>query len=239
MDQVRKPPAIHIDGAVVRHSATCTIGPVSFELPPGSVLGVVGSNGAGKTTLLRLLTGLVPAHAGTIAVYGNRVRFGHMPHSTGALIEIPAFVGRATGRENLLVACDRRREFLERIDGLMHDVGLESAASVAVSRYSQGMRQRLAIARSLLSDPDLLLLDEPTNGLDPEGIRWLRHLIKQRAEAGRTVVMSSHLLHEVDQVVSHVGVLYDGTCLSWGPRADVLGGATTLEDLYFGLLSGT
>lgn len=232
-------PVLRLSEASYSYSARRIIGPVTFDVMPGSVLGLIGSNGAGKTTLLSLLTGLLQSHTGAVEVAGEPVRLGRLPRSTSAMIEEPAFLGWATGWENLLVACNGHSDRQARMGAVLAEVGLADACKIPVSRYSQGMRQRLGIARALVADPEVLILDEPSNGLDPHGIRWLRTLVRERAAAGHTVVVSSHQLHEIQQVATHVAVMWDGRQLTAGPVAEILeGGQIALEDLYFQLLDG-
>lgn len=215
------------------------VGPLNLEVGPGHILGIVGSNGSGKTTALRMATALLPVHQGAILHGREPVRYGRMPDGMAALIENPAFLASLTGEENLVLAAAGRRDRLERIEHVLRTVDIWAVRQHPVREYSQGMRQRLGIARVLLPQPQTLLLDEPSNGLDPLGIRWLRASVKDLASQGKTVVMSSHLLHEVQQVASHVAVLSTGQLVSMGPCDDVTGGYASLEDLYFDLVQGS
>ncbi len=207
---------------------------IDLEVPYGSVYGFLGPNGSGKTTTIRMLLGLISPTAGTISLLGRP-----MPGATnqvlprvGALVEGPAFHPYLSGRANLarLDAADRScdpRTSRSRIDAALDRVGLLAAATKRYRAYSLGMRQRLAIANALLMPRDLLVLDEPTNGLDPQGTREVRHLIGDLARGGATVLVSSHLLAEVDQMCSHVGVMYEGKLVAQGPMEDLR--ATTVR----------
>jgi ABC-type multidrug transport system ATPase subunit len=188
----------------------------------------LGPNGSGKTTTIRMLLGLISPTAGEISLLGSR-----MPSAArtvlrriGSLVEGPAFHPYLSGRANLarLDAADRYsdpRTARLRIDAALDRVGLLAAAQKRYRAYSLGMRQRLAIANSLLMPRDLLVLDEPTNGLDPQGTREVRHLISELARDGATVLVSSHLLAEVEQICSHVGVMYEGRLVAQGPLSEL------------------
>lgn len=198
-------------------SGQVAVDKVDLAVPHGAVYGFLGPNGSGKTTTIRLLLGLLRPTAGT-----HRLLDEPMPGAAaavlprvGALVEGPAFHPYLSGRANLerVDAADRTasaRTADQRIDAALHRVGLASAAGKRYRHYSLGMRQRLAIAATLLQPRDLLLLDEPTNGLDPQGTREVRSLLVELAAAGTTVVLSTHLLSEVEQVCTHVGVMHRG-----------------------------
>jgi ABC-2 type transport system ATP-binding protein len=196
----------------------------------------LGPNGAGKTTLIRMLLGLTGTTAGTMSLLGRplpderRLALA----SVGAIVEEPRFHGHLTGRENLrIVAAAREPEAHERIDGALARAGLAERADERVKRYSQGMRQRLGVARALLADPELLILDEPTNGLDPAGIHEFRAMIRGFVAEGRTVLLSSHLLDEVERICDQVAIVDRGRVVSQGTIAELAGGERR------GLLIGT
>jgi ABC-2 type transport system ATP-binding protein len=194
----------------------------------GSLYGFLGPNGAGKTTTIRMLLGLIFPTGGEVrileqAVFGFEGAGSPVLHRVGALIEEPAFWNYLSGRRNLEYfaraagpAADTAAR-LGRIDEVLRTVGLSEAAGKKVKAYSQGMRQRLGIAQALLGAPDLLVLDEPTNGLDPQGMREIRLLLRRLADAGTTVFVSSHLLFEVDAMCDRVGVLAQGRLVADGP----------------------
>jgi ABC-2 type transport system ATP-binding protein len=184
---------------------------LSFEAAEGEVTGFLGPNGAGKTTTLRCLLGLAEPTAGAALIEGRRYRELTSPRrSVGAVLESTGFHPARTGRDHLRVVASAARFSAARIEALLDLVGLASAADRRVGGYSLGMRQRLGIATALLGDPGTVVLDEPANGLDPEGVRWIRRLMRAWADEGRTVLVSSHVLAEVAQVVDHVVIIRDG-----------------------------
>jgi lantibiotic transport system ATP-binding protein len=206
---------------------------VNLLVPQGAVYGFLGPNGAGKTTTIRLLLGLVPPSAGSVRIFGQPMpeQRAAILRQVGAIVETPTHYDHLTGRENLSIT--RRLLGVDRseIDRALDIVTLRDAADQRVGRYSLGMRQRLGIARALLGRPKLLILDEPTNGLDPDGIRDMRALIRDLpGRHGCTVLLCSHLLGEVEQVASHVGLMWRGRLLAQGALQAVLGGrGTTIE----------
>jgi ABC-2 type transport system ATP-binding protein len=205
---------------------------VTFRVEPGWVLGLLGPNGAGKTTTLRMLMGLIRPSEGEIRVFGHKITAGAPVLSrVGAFVEGPGFLPHASGLDNL-------RLYWESTGRPVADAHLEEALEVAglsdidihrkVRTYSQGMRQRLAIAQAMLGLPDLLVMDEPTNGLDPPQIREMRDVLARYAASGRTVLVSSHLLTEVEQTCSHVVVMHRGRLVAQGSVPELIGSATTL-----------
>ncbi|MFG2496858.1 alpha/beta fold hydrolase [Streptomyces sp. NPDC048441] len=204
---------------------------VSFRVEKGQVLGLLGPNGAGKTTTLRMLMGLIRPDAGEIHVFGQAIRPGAPVLSrVGAFVEGAGFLPHLTGRENLELywkATGRPAEDAH-LDEALEIAGLGEALARAVRTYSQGMRQRLAIAQAMLGMPDLLILDEPTNGLDPPQIREMRGVMIRYAEGGRTVIVSSHLLAEVEQSCTHLVVMDRGRLVQAGPVAEIIGSGDTL-----------
>jgi ABC-type multidrug transport system ATPase subunit len=217
------PPVIS-QGLTKRFRRQLAVDRIDLEVPDRAVYGFLGPNGSGKTTTIRMLLGLISPTAGDISLFGSP-----MPSAArtalprvGSLVEGPAFHPYLSGRANLarLDAADRYSDpgtSRSRIDAALDRVGLLAAAAKRYRAYSLGMRQRLAIAASLLMPRDLLVLDEPTNGLDPQGTREVRHLISDLAGDGATVLLSSHLLAEVEQICSHVGVMYEGRLVAQGP----------------------
>jgi ABC-2 type transport system ATP-binding protein len=202
------PPAILVRGLSRLFAGGHGVRELDLNVPAGSIYGFLGPNGAGKTTTIRMLLGLLRPQAGRIELFGEPVAQGR--RLVGALVESPSLYGHLSGRENLEVTRRLLGAPAERIDAALRRVDLESAADRRVREYSLGMRQRLAIALALLGAPRLLILDEPSNGLDPAGIVDLRRLLRSLADEGITVFVSSHLLAEIEQVATHVGVLQDG-----------------------------
>jgi len=214
------------DGRIVVSGLTKTFGPVAavddltFTVEPGSITGFLGPNGAGKTTTLRMLLGLIHPDAGSATIAGHRYLDLPAPNSTvGAVLEASAFHPARTGRSHLRVYCTINGYPRSRAEQVLDLVGLTDAARRPVRGYSLGMRQRLALATALLGDPQVLVLDEPANGLDPEGIAWMRRLLRDLAAEGRTVLVSSHVLSEVQQLVDHVVIINRGRCVWQGPLA--------------------
>jgi ABC-2 type transport system ATP-binding protein len=199
---------------------------VDLMVPSGSAFGYLGPNGAGKTTTIRMLLGLTGADQGTMRVLGRPVPEERTTalSRVGALVEEPKFHDHLTGRENLrIVAAVREPGAQGRVDGALERVGLRSRADERVGRYSTGMRQRLGVARCLLADPDLLILDEPANGLDPAGIREFRQMVRALVAEGRTVMISSHLLDEVEKMCDAVAIIDRGQVVAQGSLAELRG----------------
>ncbi|WP_087884170.1 alpha/beta fold hydrolase [Streptomyces alboflavus] len=204
---------------------------LSFRVEKGQVLGLLGPNGAGKTTTLRMLMGLIRPDAGEIRVFGRAIRPGAPVLSrVGAFVEGAGFLPHLSGRENLELywAATGRPAEDAHLDEALEIAGLGDALARAVRTYSQGMRQRLAIAQAMLGLPDLLILDEPTNGLDPPQIREMREVMIRYAEGGRTVIVSSHLLAEVEQSCTHLVVMDRGRLVQAGPVDEIVGSGDTL-----------
>jgi ABC-2 type transport system ATP-binding protein len=191
---------------------------VSFTVDGGTVTGFLGPNGAGKTTTLRMLVDLVHPTAGTVRVLGGRYRDLSKPTThVGALLDSSGFHPGRTGRNALRIVARAAGLGYDRVDAALEMVELTGAGGRAVKGYSTGMKQRLALACALLGDPEVLLLDEPANGLDPEGMKWLREFLRARAAEGRTVLVSSHVLAEVEQTVDNVLIIGKGKLLAQGP----------------------
>jgi len=222
--------AIATTGLTKRYRRQVAVDAIDLAVPRGSVYGFLGPNGSGKTTTIRVLLGLAAATAGSVELLGRpmpRAQRSVLP-TVGALVEGPAFYPFLSGADNLarLDAADRdapgntRRR---RVAEALEQVGLTAAAGKKVRAYSLGMKQRLGIAAALLGPRDLLVLDEPTNGLDPQGTREVRHLVRALAADGTTVFVSSHLLAEVEQICSHVGVMSNGKLVAQATLADLEG----------------
>ncbi|HWD75217.1 MAG TPA: ABC transporter ATP-binding protein [Solirubrobacteraceae bacterium] len=198
---------------------------LNLTVPQGSAFGFLGHNGAGKTTLIRMLLGLTEPDAGTMRISGRPVPQDRAAvlARVGAIVEEPHFHGHLTGRENLrVVAAARGPQAIGRIDGALRRVGMSDRADDRVRTYSQGMRQRLGVARCLLADPALLILDEPMNGLDPGGILEFRTMIADLTGEGRTVFLSSHLLDEVEKTCEYAAVIDRGRLVAQGPISELL-----------------
>ena len=191
----------------------------------GEVYGFLGPNGAGKTTTLRMLLGLVRPTSGEAVVLGAAPGEPDGLARIGAMVEAPAFYPYLSGRDNLRVLAGHAGVREDRVEAVLDEVGLTDRASDRSRTYSLGMKQRLGVAAALLKDPELLILDEPTNGLDPAGMADMRDLIRLLGKGGRTVVLSSHLMGEVEQVTDRVGVIRDGALVAEGTVAELRGRA--------------
>jgi ABC-type multidrug transport system ATPase subunit len=201
---------------------------LNLAVRPGEVYGFLGPNGAGKTTTLRMLLGLVRVTSGSATVLGRAPVDPETLVRVGALVEEPAFYPYLTGRDNLRVMARFARIGEVGIDEVLDAVDLFGRANDRVKTYSQGMRQRLGVAATLLKDPELLILDEPTNGLDPAGMTDMRALIRRLGSGDRTVLLSSHLLSEVEQVVDRVGVISHGSLIVEGAVDEIRGRGSVL-----------
>jgi ABC-2 type transport system ATP-binding protein len=222
-------PVIRVDALTKRYGSRTAVDALSFEVPPGVVAGFIGPNGAGKTTTLAMLLGLVQPTSGQASVLG--VDLAHPARylpSVGALIETPALYPGLTGVENLRVLAALGRHDAARVPVVLEQVGLSARGGDRFGTYSLGMKQRLGIAAALLGDPQLLVLDEPTNGLDPVGIREIRDLIAALATERRTVLVSSHLLGEVEQICDHLVVIESGSGVYDGPTSGFVGSGERL-----------
>jgi len=214
-------PAIEADHLTKRFGKkVLAVDDVSFSIEAGTITGVLGPNGAGKTTTLRMILDLVRPTSGSVRILGSRYRALRSPATrVGALLDASGFHPGRSGRNALRVIAAGDRIPYERVETVLEMVELSGAARRAVKGYSTGMRQRLALAAALLGDPEVLILDEPANGLDPEGMRWLRIFLRAQAESGRTVLVSSHVLAEVEQTVDDILIISRGRLLAQGPIA--------------------
>jgi ABC-2 type transport system ATP-binding protein len=213
---------IEVRGLSKTFGAVKAVDGLSFSVAAGTVTGFLGPNGAGKTTTLRCLLGLVAPTAGTATIGGRA--YAELPHpsaTVGAMLEASSFHPARSGRDHLRVYCVVNGFADRRADEVLDVVGLVKAGRQKVRGYSTGMRQRLGLAAALLGDPKVLILDEPANGLDPEGIAWLRRFLRQMAEDGRTVLVSSHVLSEVEQTVDNVVIINRGTLVRQGSIAEL------------------
>jgi ABC-2 type transport system ATP-binding protein len=225
--------AVEAHGLTKRFGDNIAVNKVDLRIPRGCAFGYLGPNGAGKTTLIRVLLGLTHADAGSMSLLGYAVpaRRDLALARVAAIVDEPRFHGHLTGRQNLQVlAAAREPEARGRIDASLERVGILHRADDRVSKYSMGMRQRLGVAACLIGDPQLLILDEPMNGLDPAGMQEMRDMIRSLVAEGRTVVLSSHLLDEVERTCDAVAIVDRGTVIRQGPITELLAGtAVTLQ----------
>jgi len=219
---------ITVSGLTKKYGDRTVVDHVSFSLEPGTVTGFLGPNGAGKTTTMRMITGLVPASSGSALVDGRPYAALPNPGSVmGTLLDAGAVHPGRTGRTHLRLLAGALGVPASRVDEVLELVGLSDAGGRRIGAYSLGMRQRLGIAGALLADPPVLMFDEPANGLDPEGIRWMRGLLRGHADRGGTVLLSSHLLGEVEHTVDRLLVIGGGRIVADGPVASLLGSEGT------------
>ena len=220
--------AIEVHGLTKQFGERAALTNVDLSVPRRSVFGFLGPNGAGKTTLIRLLLGLSKPTGGSMQLLGSPLpeERESVLGRVGAIVEEPRFHRYLTARENLAItAAARGPEAHERIDTVLARVGLAERADDRVKTYSLGMRQRLGVARALLADPELLILDEPTNGLDPAGIHEFRQMVREFVDGGMTVLLSSHLLDEVEKVADYVAIVDRGSVVLQGSIADLHAGS--------------
>ena len=220
--------AVETRGLTKRFGGNLAVDGVELLVPRGCAFGYLGPNGAGKTTLIRMLLGLTAADSGTMSLLGHAVP-KHRDVAlarVGAIVDEPRFHGHLTGRQNLQVlAASREPAARERIEPSLARVGILHRADDRVSKYSMGMRQRLGVAACLIGDPQLLILDEPMNGLDPAGMQDMREMIRSFVAEGRTVMLSSHLLDEVERTCDAVAIVDRGKVIRQGPISALLSGA--------------
>jgi ABC-2 type transport system ATP-binding protein len=226
--------AVETRGLVKRFGSNVAVNGVDLRIPRGCAFGYLGPNGAGKTTLIRVLLGLTRADAGTMSLLDYSVP-AHRDRAlarVGAIVDEPRFHGHLTGRQNLQVlAAAREPAARDRIDASLKRVGILHRAEDRVSKYSMGMRQRLGVAACLIGDPELLILDEPMNGLDPAGMHEMRDMIRSLVAEGRTVVLSSHLLDEVQRTCDAVAIVDRGKVIRQGPIAELLAGTSVVLEV--------
>jgi ABC-2 type transport system ATP-binding protein len=215
---------ITVDGVTKTYGGFLAVDDVSFTCRPGQVTGFLGPNGAGKSTTMRIMVGLTPPSRGHVTIGGHR--YADLPNPgrhVGVLLDASAQHAGRTGREVLTIGAVTMGLPLSRVDEMLELVSLsQSEAKRRVKNYSLGMRQRLGIAHALLGDPSILILDEPANGLDPAGIHWMRGLLREYAEHGGTVCLSSHLLHEVERIADELILIGHGKIVAQGTKQALL-----------------
>lgn len=200
---------------------------VSFEVPKGSVFGILGPNGSGKTTMLGIVMDILKPSTGTFLWNGQPGSSNEMRRQIGTLLETPNFYHYLSGQKNLEIAAAIKEKGKDDIARVLDKVNLTQRKNSKFSTYSLGMKQRLAIASTLLGDPDILVFDEPTNGLDPAGIAEIRELMKELNRQGKTIIMASHILDEVEKVCTHVAIVQKGVLKTVGTVHDVLNASTS------------
>ena len=231
---------IEAHGLTKRYGQITAVDRLTFDVRPGVVTGFLGPNGSGKSTTMRLILGLDAPNHGTVKIAGRGYRDLPFPlREVGALLEAKAFHPGRSARAHLAALAASNAIPASRVDETLHLVGLHTSANRKAGQLSLGMAQRLGIAAALLGDPPVLIFDEPVNGLDPEGIRWIRNLMKSLAAEGRTVFVSSHLIAEVALTAERLIVIGAGRLLADTTVAELSAGNTSLEDAFLALTSGT
>ncbi len=228
-------PVLRLQNLTKYYGEVRAVEDLTLEVYESECFGFLGPNGAGKTTTIGMILGLLWPTAGTVEVLGRRVTPVHSAplRQVGALVGAPGFYPYLSGRDNLRLLARLHPQVDEaRVDEVLEQVGLSGAARRQVRGYSTGMKQRLGLAAALLHRPRLLVLDEPTNGLDPVGMAEMRGLLRRLTRQGVTVFLSSHLLHEVEQVCDRVAILHRGRVVAQGPVADLLVGRRDLEEAF-------
>jgi ABC-2 type transport system ATP-binding protein len=229
---------IEARGLTKRYGSTVAVKTLSFDVRPGSVTGFLGPNGSGKSTTMRMIIGQDRPDAGQVRIGGRRYRELRWPlREVGALLEAKAFHPGRSARSHLAALAASNAIARTRVDEVLDMVGLTSAAGRRAGKFSLGMGQRLGVAAALLGDPAVLLLDEPVNGLDPEGVRWIRNLLRSLAAQGRTVLVSSHLISEMALTAERLVVIGQGRLLADTTVAELSAGSASLEEAFFQLTS--
>jgi ABC-2 type transport system ATP-binding protein len=230
---------IEARGLVKHYRSMTAVDNLSFDVQPGTVTGFLGPNGAGKSTTMRMIMGLDRPDQGQVKIGGRQYADLRWPlREVGALLEAKAFHPGRTARAHLTALAASNQIPARRVDEVLAVTGITSAASRRAGKFSLGMSQRLGIAAALLGDPRVLLLDEPVNGLDPEGIRWIRGLLKDLAAQGRTVLVSSHLISEIAHTADDLIVIGQGRLLAQTTVAEMSAGGGSLEEAFFRLTDG-
>jgi ABC-2 type transport system ATP-binding protein len=231
---------IEVRGLRKRYGRTVAVDGLSFDVRPGMVTGFLGPNGSGKSTTMRLILGLDAPDAGQAWIGGRRYRQLRWPlREVGALLEARAFHPGRSARAHLRALAASNGLPRSRVEEVLGAVGLADAAGRRAGTFSLGMGQRLGLAGALLGDPGVLLLDEPVNGLDPEGIRWIRGLLRSLAAQGRAVLVSSHLIGELGRTADHVVVIGRGRLLADTSTAELAARSASLEEAFFELTAGS
>jgi ABC-2 type transport system ATP-binding protein len=230
---------IEARGLVKHYRHVPAVDDLSFDVRPGTVTGFLGPNGAGKSTTMRMIIGLDRPDKGQVRIDGRRFTDLRWPlREVGALLEARAFHPGRTARAHLAALAVSNAIPAQRVDEVLAITGMEKAASRRAGKFSLGMSQRLGIAAALLGDPRVLILDEPVNGLDPEGIRWIRTLLRDLAAQGRTVLVSSHLISEIAHTADQLIVIGQGRLLAQTTVAELSARASSLEEAFFQLTDG-
>lgn len=229
-------PSIEIHDLTKTYSSRRVLDSISLSVPPGHITAFLGPNGSGKTTTLRALLGLARPTSGIALIAGSR--YADLPdpaRTVGVLLDNAGLHPGRTARRHLMIAALAAGLPAGRVDDVLTLVGLDRDANRAIKQFSLGMKQRLGLATALLGDPDILILDEPANGLDPAGTRWLRTTLREFAASGKSVLITSHVLAEVEQIADDLVLIGRGRIVAAGPMADLVH-EETLEDFYLNVM---
>lgn len=225
---------IKINKLTKKYKSLIAIEDVSFSVKPGTITGFIGQNGAGKSTTLRCIVGLTTMDSGHVTIFGSQYnRLQNPSQSIGVVLDASGLHPGRSGYSTLKIASILSGAPISRIIEVLNECGLTLAeAKRKIKTYSLGMRQRLCIAQALLAQPNILILDEPVNGLDPQGIRWIRRVLRKFADDGGTVLLSSHLLSEVEKIADHIIMINEGKILTDKPLKELIKEGENLEEVY-------
>ncbi len=221
-------PALQINGITKRYGRITAVNDLHLNINKGEIFGLLGPNGSGKTTTLGVVLGLIKADSGTYSWFENE-NGNNLNTKVGTILETPNFYPYMTAMENLQLIAHIKKVGTENIDAILELVDLAHRKNSRFNTYSLGMKQRLALAGALIGDPEFLILDEPTNGLDPQGISEVREIIKKIADSGKTILMASHILDEVEKVCTHVAIIKKGKLLATGEVGSILSDQIQVE----------
>jgi ABC-type multidrug transport system ATPase subunit len=224
-------PVVQVKGLTKRFGSKIAVNNIDFEVQQGQIFGLLGPNGSGKTTTLSSILTLLEPTSGDIHLFGSNDLSASLKR-IGVLLESANYYPYLSAYQNLLITCQIKNANAERIDTVLEKVGLSGDKKRKVKGFSLGMKQRLSIASTLLTDPDLVIFDEPTNGLDPIGIAEMRAIIQEIAAAGKTVLIASHLLNEMEKVCTHIAILKNGQIVEHGELKPLMNGYATLEEFF-------
>ena len=222
---------IQVNGLSKLFGSVAAVNNISFEVQKGQVFGLLGPNGSGKTTTLSMMLTLLKPSSGTITLFGSNDLFAGLKR-TGVLLESANYYPELSARNNMLISCKIKNVDSSKIEPALKQVDLWNDAGKKIKNFSLGMKQRLSVASALLSDPELLIFDEPTNGLDPHGIADTRQIIKDLSAQGKTILIASHLLNEMEKVCTHIALLKNGNIIDTGELQLLINGYESLEDYF-------
>lgn len=228
--------ALQVSNLSKKYGKKLAVNNISFKVEEGSIFGLLGPNGSGKTTTISMILSLINPDAGKINLFGNADLAENLKR-TGVLLESATYYPNLSARRNLKISCKIKGVSEENIEEALDKVGLLVEKKNKVKNFSMGMKQRLNVASALLNEPDFLIFDEPTNGLDPQGIADMRKLLIELGESGKTILIASHLLNEMEKVCQHVAIMKEGKILDQGEIKSLTQGFDTLEDYFLNVTS--